>query len=128
VAGTYTPIGDSVVLPTDVGKRGSELKFLVFGSVSVELRCTVAGACAMSHALLVNGRVIPTTGLSFFGKAGDLTREQHGSAFGVVTVRSTGPVTGVDPIETRVRWGYRTGNNVADASAGTNVGAIRLGS
>jgi hypothetical protein len=124
--GTYQPISEAVALPNDVGKRGSDLKFLVFGSVSLSLlRCTSAGACGVSYVLLVNNTIVPTTGLSFSGPAGQTTSNQHGSAFGVVTVKSVGP--GGTP-SASVRWGLRSGTNVASTSTAAHVGAVRLGS
>ena len=41
--GTYRPIDFSVTLPTDVGRRGTELTFLVFGRLNVRLVCSSAG-------------------------------------------------------------------------------------
>ena len=125
--GTYTPIGEPVVLPTDVGRRGNELRFLVFGRLSLGLlRCgTAASGCGMSFVLLVNDTIVPTTGLSFSGSPGTTTRNQHGSAFGVVTVRSSGP--GGTGAPTRVRWGFVRGSGVLESSSGTTVGAVRLG-
>jgi hypothetical protein len=126
--GTYTLIGDAVTLPTDVGRRGSELKFLVFARLSVGLKCTTAGACGMSYGLLVNNRLVPTTGISFSAAAGQTTRNQHGAVFGVVTVRSTGPAGSATPQATKVSLGYIKGNNIVESSIAPTVGAIRLGS
>jgi hypothetical protein len=125
--GTWTPIGQAVTLPTDVGRRGSELTFLVFGRLSVELRCATAGSCGMSYVMLVNNAIVPTTGISFAAPAGQTTRDQHGSVFGIVTLRSSGPA--VTPgRETKLTFGYRRGNNVVESSTASTVGAVRLGS
>lgn len=66
-----------------------------------------------------------TTGLSFSGSPGATTRNQHGSVFGVVTVRSSRPGGTGSP--TRVRWGFVRGSGVLESSSGTTVGAVRLG-
>lgn len=129
--GTYAPQGEPVILPTAVGRRGSELKFLVFGRIGLGLlRCSSAGTCGMNYVLLLNDTtIVPTSGLSFSGRAGDTTRNQHGSAFGVVTVRSLGPGGGgTTAAVTRVRWGFLRGSGVVESSTATTVGAIRLGS
>jgi len=127
--GTYTPQGEPVILPTDVGRRGSELKFLVFGRIGLGLlRCSSTGTCGMNYVLLLNDTIVPTSGLSFSGRAGETTRNQHGSAFGVVTVRSLGPGGGTTAAVTRVRWGFLRGSGVVESSTATTVGAIRLGS
>lgn len=69
-----------------------------------------------------------TTGVSFTGKAGEKTRD-HGSAFGIAIVRSSGIVNGTKPRSVmKVRWGYRRGNNLVESSAGASVRAIALGS
>ena len=128
VSGTYTPIGESITLPTNVGRRGSELKFLVFGAIGMsQLRCSSAGTCGMSFVLLLNDTVVPMTSVSLSGAAGVTTRNQHGAAFGIVTVRSLGPAGGVTPNATRVRWGSARGNNVVEVSVAPTVGAVRLG-
>jgi hypothetical protein len=125
--GTWTPIGQAVTLPTDVGRRGNELTFLVFGRLSVDLRCATTGSCGMSYVLLVNDAIVPTTAISFAAPAGQTTRNQHGSVFGIVTLRSTGPA--VTPgRETKLTFGYRRGNNVVESSTAATVGAVRLGS
>jgi hypothetical protein len=126
--GTYTPIGFSVTLPTNVGRRGSELRFLVFGTLGVRLVCSAAGPCGQSYILLVNDTPVPTTGLSFSAGAGERPRQQYASGFGVVTVPSRGVTGGVTPNETTVKWGYRSGANIVETSTATHVGAIRLGS
>lgn len=124
--GTYTPIGQAVTLPTNVGRRGNELKFLVFGRLSVELKCATAGSCGMSYILLVNNAIVSTTGISFTGPAGQTTRNQHGSGFGIVTVRSTGE--GAVSPAAKLEWGYRRGSNLVESSTAATVGAVRLGS
>jgi hypothetical protein len=123
--GTYTPFGDSVVLPTDVGRRGSELKYLVFARLTVTVNCSTAGACGMSYILLANDAPVPTSGISFTALAGQTTRNQHGAVFGIVTLRSTGPGS---TNTARARIGYARGPNVVESTTGITVGAIRLGS
>jgi hypothetical protein len=126
--GTYKPLGQSLVLPTDVGRPGSELKFFVFGRVGLTLRCSAAANCGASYVLLVNGAFVPTAYLSFSGTAGATTPEQHGSAFGIVTVRSVGPGGGVGTKVTRLSWGSVTGSGVVGSTVAPTVGAIQLGS
>jgi len=126
--GTYTPIGRAVTLPTDIGRRGSELRFLVFARVSVSLKCAVTGGCGMDYVILVNDAVVPTTGISFTAGAGQTTRVQHGAVFGVVTLRSTGAGGGANSPPTSVSVGFLKGPiNLVTSNTAATVGAIRLG-
>ena len=127
--GTYTPFGEpySIILPTNVGRRGQELRFLVFGRATARLVCSTAGPCGRSLVLLVNDAVVPTTGLSFTAGAGE-TRSEHGAVFGVVTVLSTGPAGPVTANVTRLRWGIAPPtSNLVETSVALTVGAVRLG-